>query len=544
VEEGALRRLAVVILAVLAVIVVTAAYFALKPPAPTKLRVIVYAYSDTITGIDPSLEDDTGLIILGLVYETLTYYDHSTGSIKPRLAVNWTVSEDGTEWIFHLRKGVLFHDGTPFNATAVKLSIERARDAYRETGRGLGYIWDAVEEIEILDEYTVKLKLSHPQRLDFLAAATYSAYIFSPSVMAKSGATNYLDKRLEEWFNSGNAVGTGPYKLVYYDPMREIRLEKFDKWWGWEYVNNPEAPDVVIIKIVLDPATQYSGLLSGEIDIACCVPRVNVPELAKKGFRVEEVQTYRNFVMFFNTKRYPTNVREFRLAIAHAINLTAVIKNVLLGYGRQASGVIPFGFPGHIEGLIYEFNLTIAKNYLEKSGVTKPVKIEVLYQKDYEETVQFALLLKTVLEHELGIAVELNPQGWEMLRDIARGIWESPETTPHIIIADWWPTILSPYDYLYTMFHSESREWNFAGYENAEFNKLIEEAWALEGVDYEKAMEMYAQAQRIIYEEAVAVGLWDDVRPYVYSSKLLIPKEAFSPYYMYVIRFELVKVRE
>ncbi|MCC5990324.1 MAG: hypothetical protein LM558_02275 [Thermosphaera sp.] len=136
----------------------------------------------------------------------------------------------------------------------------------------------------------------------------------------------------------------------------------------------------------------------------------------------------------------------------------------------------------------------------------------------------------------------LNPQPWSALKDIAKGIWEDPESTPHLIIADWWPTIPSPYDYLYSMFHSESKEWNFAGYENPYFEELIDEAWELEGVDYQAALEKYYQAQKILFDEAVAINLWDEVKPFIYNPKIEIPREAMNPLYMYVIFFQYVRV--
>jgi peptide/nickel transport system substrate-binding protein len=144
---------------------------------------------------------------------------------------------------------------------------------------------------------------------------------------------------------------------------------------------------------------------------------------------------------------------------------------------------------------------------------------------------------------DLGIEVELIPQDWARLKDIAKGVWTDPENTPHLIVADWWPTIPSPFDYLYTMLHSESKEWNFAGYVNPEFDSLIYEAWELEGVDYELALKKYEEAQRIIYREAPVIGLWDEIRPYVHSNRVELPEEALNPMYMYVVRFELVRVR-
>lgn len=540
-----MKRTLVVTLVLVLIVVSITIYIYLQPretsPVSSK-KLIIYAYNDKVTGIDPSIEDDTGLVILGSIYETLTYYDYKTGSIKPRLAVNWTSSDDGLEWIFYLRQGVVFHDGTPFNATAVKISVERSRDFYRLEGKGLGYIWDAVEDIEIVDEYIVKFRLSYPQRLDLMASAAYSAYIFSPSVFTLTGVYNPLDKKLVEWFNNGNAIGTGPYRLVSYDPLREIRFERFDDWWGWRELDNPDAPDIVVVKIITEPAAQYSGLLAGEIDIASSVPRENVKDLISRGFKVLNQPTFHNFLLFFNTKRYPTNITEFRLAIAHAIDYNRIIAEALLGYGLQASGIIPRGFPGYTESLKYEYNLDKAREYLEESGVKTPISMTLMYQVDYEETRKFAELFKSIMR-DLGIEVGLEPQDWIRLKDIARGVWTDPEKTPHIIIADWWPTVPTPFDYLYAILHSESREWNFAGYENPELDQLIYDAYVLEGSDIERALSLYRDAMRITYREAVVIGLWDEIRPFIYSHRVDLPEEALNPMYMYVIRFELVRVR-
>nr|WP_281054473.1 ABC transporter substrate-binding protein [Thermosphaera aggregans] len=218
------RNLLIVGIIVALIAIGSIALFYLQRPETTR-KVVVYAYNDRITGIDPSVEDDTGLVVLGSVYEPLLYYDPRSDEFKPALAINWTSNEDGTEWVFKLREGVVFHDGTPFNATAVKISIERARDIYRSTGRGMGYIWDMVSTIEILDPYTVKFVLDYPVRLDLIAAASYAAYIFSPSVIERAGASDILDGKIEEWFNQGNSAGTGPYFIEHYRPDKEVRLK-------------------------------------------------------------------------------------------------------------------------------------------------------------------------------------------------------------------------------------------------------------------------------------------------------------------------------
>jgi peptide/nickel transport system substrate-binding protein len=537
-----------VLAAVIAAAIVAGAlstYYLLYLPSQRrgKVKIVVYAYLDKITGIDPSIEDDTGIVVIGLVYETLLRYDPIRNVTVPVLAESWESSENGTVWVFRLRRGVVFHDGTPLNATAVKLSIERARDVYRETGRGSGYIWDAVEEVEVVDDYTVRIKLSYPQRLDLMAAASYAAYVFSPSALAKAGAKGPLDPKLEEWFNSGNDAGSGPYYIEYYSPESEVRLRKFEKWWGWSLVNNPDAPDVVVIKIRTDPLDQYNGLLAGEIDIASSVPRANVRDLAARGFKVINLTTFHNYILLLNVRRYPTSVREFRLALLHAIPWDEIVNVALKGFGKLGSGILPHGFPGHVEGLRYSYNLTLAREYLKRSGVGPGATVEFVYQSDYEENEAFAQLLKSRLA-ELNITVVLKPMPWTAVKDAGKEVWTNPDAAPHLIISDWWPTMPSPYDYLYSLLHSESTEWNWAGYNNPEFDELISRAYKLEGADYAEALRLYAEAQRIVHEEGVAVNLWDEVRPFVVGGRVEVPEDALNPLYMYVIRFEYVRVKE
>src|SRR5690606_1609300 len=107
--------------------------------------------------------------------------------------------DDATQWTFHLRQGVKFHDGEPFNAEAVKYSIERTM----EINQGPAFIWAPVEEIVVEDEYTVTFNLAYPAALDLIAASGYGAYLISPKTAEKG--TDFL--------NQGNAAGTGPYML-------------------------------------------------------------------------------------------------------------------------------------------------------------------------------------------------------------------------------------------------------------------------------------------------------------------------------------------
>lgn len=537
------RNLLIGAILVVVIAVGLLAYYYWNQRPKQNLRIVIYAYEDSITGIDPSLEFDTGLVVLGAVYEPLLYYNPEKNEFIPALAESWESSRNGTIWTFHLRKDAKFHDGTPVTAQAVKFSIERTLKAYIEKGEGPGYIWECVKEIRVVDNYTVQFILNRPARLDLIAAASYGAYIYSPKVLEYADVSDPLDPALRNWFDQGHEAGSGPYKITYYNPESEIRLEKFADWWGWKIVNNPYAPDIVIIKIITDSTAQLNGLKSGAIDIATQVPLGEIQNLVKQGFRVRNETTYHNYVLMFNTRRYPTNITEFRLAIAHSIPWDRVIERALKSFGTPGSGIIPHHFPGHLNNYTYTYNKTLARELLEKAGLLgKNVKIEIMVCGSYEEEVAFAEILKGELK-DLGIDVEILAKPWDTLVETGPRVWEDPGSAPHLIINDWWPTIPSPYDFLYNLLHSDVKTWNWAGYENEEFEKLIDEAWRLEGVDYDRAMKLYIQAQNIIYREVPAINLWDEMQPYVYSDKVELRDRALNPLYMFVVFFQYVEVR-
>jgi len=536
-----MRRLLLVSLIVMMVVASGTAYYISTRQALSQPKVLVYAYNDKITGIDPSLEDDTGLVVLGSVYEPLLYYDPLRNQTIPALAVSWESKENNTVWIFHLRKGVVFHDNSPFNSTAVVISIQRAKEVYEKYGVGLGYIWEGVKEVKALDDYTVEFRLKYPQRLDLIAASSYAAFIFNPNALAKAGVSDYTDLKLRDWFNKGADEGTGPYMIESYDPYNQIVLVKFDKWWGWSIVRNDKAPDKVVIKIKTDPQDQYNGLISGELDIVTSVPRVSIQDLVNKGFKELRMNSFHSYFLVFNTRRYPTNITEFRLAVLYSIPWDRVVDQAMKGYALLGSGYIPHGFPGFVEGLSFKQNLTLARIYLEKSGVKPGVTIEFMYQSDYVEEEDFASILKTSLA-QIGVNVKIIPSTWESVKEAGKSVWENPDNTPHLLVNDWWPTIISPYDYLYNLFHGESKEWNWSGYDNQTFNHMIDEAFALEGSDYGKAMELYREAQETLFTNGVAVNLWDEVKVFIYNPRVTLPSVAVNPLYMYVIFYQYVQV--
>jgi peptide/nickel transport system substrate-binding protein len=213
-----------------------------------------------------------------------------------------------------------------------------------------------------------------------------------------------------------------------------------------------------------------------------------------------------------------------------------VLKQALHGYGRIDNEIVPYGFPGHMGNITYTYNLTLAKQLLEKAGLYgKKLSVEIMYEGTYSSEAAFANIIKGSLA-QLGITVVLKPAPWDEMASTGPEVWKHPERAPHMIINDWWPTIPSPYDYLYNLLHSDSEEWNWAGYNNTEFDHLIDAAWSLEGSNYSAAMRLYHDAEMLVYRQAPAINLWDEVQPYLYNPKHVeLSEEAFNPLYIYVL---------
>ncbi|MCD6428078.1 MAG: ABC transporter substrate-binding protein, partial [Desulfurococcales archaeon] len=359
---------------------------------------------------------------------------------------------------------------------------------------------------------------------------------------------NLTDPKVAEWFNKGNEVGSGPYRMVKWDPENEVILEKWPDWWGWKLPDYPmksdKAPDVFIIKIVKDAVTQERLVLSGDIQIAEYIPLDDVATLEKNP-KVQVVMkpSFQNLLLLFNTKKPPLDNVLVRKAIAHAIPYEDIVKVARAGIGKVASGPIPHGMWGHFDNLTYTYDLNLAKKLLAEAGYPNGIKRTLLlvytagdiYEKRTAELIKASLA-------KIGINVEIRPMSWEEQWSLAQSGWENPEGAQDLFIFYWWPDVVSPITYLYNLFHSESKAFNLCYYENSEFDKTIMKAYELEGVNKEKALELYYRAQKMLYDDVPAVAVWDMVDVRVAVKGIGNLDKAINPAYPTVIFAQVLSV--
>ncbi len=459
--------------------------------------------SEPLLDWDPSVEFSNGIIVLNNVYETLLKYDAVNNKIIPELATDYKKSEDGLVWTFKLKEGVKFHDGTDMNAESVKYSIERTI----QMKKGASFIWNCVQEINVLDPYTVEFKLKYPAPLDLITSCGYAAFIFSPTA-AKSNQ--------KDWFSKGNEAGTGPYMLQSYTRGDEVILTKFDDYWkGWEGKHF----DKVVIKKVSETSSRRQMIEKGEADVTIELPYEDIESLRdNKNVNILEEPSYTNLVGFFNTEKKPLDNKLVRQALSYAFPYEDVVKYGMGGYAEQAKGPIPKGHWGHGDNLFqYKHDLEKAKELLAQAGYPDGgFKLLFTYMSGDESEKKAAELYKSELA-KLNIELEVRGMPWDSQWEMAKS--KNPEDRQDMMVMYWWPDYPSPYSWLYNLYHSEEEVlFNLSYWENEEFDKIIDTADQMSGIDRDEAERLYIKAQETLIEEAPSFYPYDKQCVWVMSN--------------------------
>jgi len=495
-------------------------------------KIVTYAVISEMVTLDPSTEFSNSIMTLCNLYEPLIWYDPSQSPpFVPALATSWESSDNSQTWTFHLRQGVKFHDGTPLDAAAVKYSIERTM----ALGQGAAFIWGSVKEIKALDAYTVQFILTAPTPLDIVATASYAAWIMSPKIDDLAKAAGFSNA--SSWFNAGHDAGTGPYMITKWDPQSEIVMDKFpDYWGGWK----DDQFDKAVIKVVRDETVQEQMIKSGEAQVVQQVPFADISSLqGDPNVKVYTSPQYQNLVGLLNNKKFPFNNTLLRQAISYAIPYDQIVTGVLHGFGSQSIGPVPNGMPGHFGDLPkYTYDMNKAKQLLAQAGYPDGgFRVLLTYLTGDSREEGTAEMMKASLK-ELNIDLEIRAMTWIEQWSLAQG---DPAKAQDMFVMYWWPTVLSPYDFLLNMFHSESTVvFNLGYYYDPEFDSLIDQAYGLEGSDKAQAFKMYRQAEQMLIDDAASLFLWDLQDIHIVRSN--ISGFTYNPAYTTVVFFYLLHV--
>ena len=473
----------------------------------------------TLTTWDPRASAADEPLYLSNVYEPLLYTNPpgSTEPFTPCLATSWEVSKDGLTWTFHLRQGVKFHDGTPFNAAAVKYSLE----ATKELDLGAAYMWYPVTKIATPDDYTVKITTEYAAPIDRCASAMYGAWMFSPKTRGKS----------QKWWDTPNEAGTGPYTLVSYKPNEELVFKRNpDYWGGWKAGQF----DQVVVKQVAEAATQRQMLEAGEVDFADGLSRDSIPALENNpAVKIDKTKSIQNELLLFNTQHKPLDNVKVRQALSYALPYEDILQAAANGYGEVSQGPLPRDLYPHDANMgQYTYDITKAKQLLSEAGYPDGgFKLLMTYASDDAYGSKFAPLVKEAFA-KVGVTVDLQPLLFEQQWAKAKGPAKDRQDLFELV---WWPGFPDGYDTLYSLFHTEADPsnpvWNMCYWSNKDYDTAIDTAFSDEPTDPAKAQGLYNQAQQMLYEQALAGYLFDADMVYGLNPALKLEPTALNVNY-------------
>ena len=424
------------------------------------------------------------------IFEQLVVFD-DFGNIVPHLAESFEMLDELT-WQFNLRQGVYFHDGTPFNAEAVRINIERTlHDQAVASPRS--FILDMIDQVLVVDNYTVQM-------------VTHFPFVPLPNNLVHSGSI-VSPAAIEEERNGGrtvaqNPVGTGPFEFYSRIYGEEIRLISNDSYWRG-------APDVnVTFRIIPDNATRTALLETGQAHSSRLITSDAVMFQNNGPIDVHVVDSTQLIFLGFNHDVAPFNDIRVRQAITMAINKEDILYGILDGFGVIADGpVSPVVFGGEATLDTLNFDIDAARELLIDAGLEDGFTTSILVAEGNLINAIIAEYIQANLA-QIGITVNIETLLWATFL-------EHTATGNHQMFINGWSTTTGDADYaIHPLFHSSvpAGSGNRSFYNNPALDALLDTGRA--NPDMNQRRELYAQAQQMLVDDAAKVFLYFPAIPF------------------------------
>jgi len=433
--------------------VATQAPAAVATQAPVAEKV-TFVYG---SGGEPSALDPCGSItgpdydVFVQIYEPLV--NLVGGKFVPALAKSWTVSDDGKTWTFKLQEVVKFHDGTEFDAEAVKANFDRyLAEAALE-------VWkDIIDQVKVVDKYTVEISTKEPNGGFLYKIAAGISQIVSPAAVEKFG----------EDFPK-HPVGTGPFKFDSWVAGEKITLVKNPDYWR-------EGPfiDVLEFRFIKEGSTRVMGLEAGDLDAIQFVPVNEVQRLKNDPkYGLLEINMPRIYLWAFNMQHDYWKDPRIRIALNYAIDRDSLVKNVLLGVGTVANSWVQSEFGG-VPTDLTTYDPEKAKSMLTEAGFdfTKTYKV-IATEGRYVQDRQVAEAIQGMLA-KIGVKVDVEITEFGLY---AKQMWDTPWDDPSHLERDWMATTSGQPDAAQSMsLDLRCDKWPTVGYNDGFYcNKKVDD---------------------------------------------------------------------
>jgi peptide/nickel transport system substrate-binding protein len=472
-----------------------------QPPAGTDT--LIYAQATDPKTLDPVNTDIAEAVhVITNVFDTLVTYDDKTTEIVPSLAEKWTISDDGKLWTFTLRSGVLFHDGTPCDSAAVKLTFARLIDDDHpllfNTVRPYQSAYLMIDKIETPDPLTVEFHLKTPSAIFLTNLAMFPASIVSPAALEKS----------KQGF-SEQPVGTGPFQVVKWNRDQQIVLKAFEKHW-----RGPPAVQNLIVVPVKDNTTRMQRLARGEVHLVDSLAPQDFAAASKNPDLVVHEQVGMNVsYLSLQLEKKPLDQLKVRQAIALAIDKPTLIKVGYDGHAELAKSMVPPQMWSHDASLEdHPFDLERAKQLMkeaaEEGGFELPLRLQLSVMSQARPYLPQPMTVAGFLKDSLReIGIELTVQG----REVNEHFKYLMEGGHQLGLAGWNSDNSDPDNFLYQLLDpdnigSAGREGNnLSRFRNERFHELL--LAGQKETNLEKRLPLYQEAQAIVLREIPVIPL-------------------------------------
>jgi peptide/nickel transport system substrate-binding protein len=495
------------ILCVLGMVLALTAFTGPATAAPKQGGILRVGLHLEPTTLDPhGAIHATGVQMNKVIFESLVQLDTS-GAAKPLLATSWTMSPDGKVWTFKLRDGVKFHDGTPFDADAVKFSLDRVRDPATGSLSGPSFL-GPIDRVEVVDRLTVRLTYTKPYPALLDGLETGYLAIVSPTAARKFG------KEFGQ-----HPVGTGPYVFESWTRGQQVILKRNAAYaWAPAHAKHqgPGYLDTITFRFIPEHQTRLAAFERGELDLMGRAPGPDVGRLREDKRFVVHLNMFKGEPTEFliNASKSPTNEVAVRQAMLYAINRASVVKAVTFGISTPAYGPLKPSIWPYWRGVeeMYRHDPAKARELFDKAG-WKPgpdgIRVKegkrlstIVNVKDDPQALDMLQLMQADLK-QVGMDLEIRPMALAASEDLAR------KGENGLTFMDWRGT--DP-DILTLQFHSKNiGGWNFGHLKDPALDKLLDDA--REEMNRAKRQKMYEDAQKYIMEVAAVVPLFNQVQP-------------------------------
>ena len=427
--------------------------------------------------------------------QALLRLEAGTTALKPAVAESWEVSEDGLVYTFHIRPGIVFWDGTPCDANAVKWALERTLRLDGPEG-GVGLIKPVIKSIDVLDDLTLQITLNYPDAT-FLIRMTDNVI---PSLIY-TGAP-------EDDFARGDYVGLGPYKIVEYVPDERVVLEAVDTYFG-----EPPKTRRIVWVMYADAAALRAAIEAGDIDLAFrTLNPIDIMDLMENpNLQVIGGPSPGIRYLLFNVTQPPVDNVFVRQAIAYAVDRDAICEQVFSGLNTPIYTMVPQGLPpaGAAIDVFPHRDIEQARRLLQMAGCCEelPIRLNLWYTPKHYGTTEadVAAVLKQAIEETGMIEVTIQSLEWgAYVERMSQGGFD-------MFLLGWYPDYLEASNFLapWTTESPEGLGTFFNYHPNYPLYKAIMDR-ALATVDESERAFLYQIIQALSANDVPWIPLWSN----------------------------------